>query len=115
MTHIQHNVQALYEVGIVTGFSDGTFGEGKTLSRQQAAAMIVRMLDHMDVETKATKIVELADMDAISDYAKEAVQFLAAQDVLISGYKTFFNPFNNLIRAQMAKVLMLSLKLSDWY
>jgi len=54
-------------------------------------------------------------MDRISDYAKEAVQFLAANDVLISGEGTKFNPYNNLTRAQMAKVVMRSLRLSDWY
>ncbi|MFY0519292.1 leucine-rich repeat protein [Lysinibacillus sp. UGB7] len=111
----KNEVQALYEAGIVTGFPDGTFGERKPLSRQQAAAMIVRMLNYMGVETKPTVAISLADMDRISDYAKEPVQFLATQGVLISGKETSFNPFNELTRAQMAKVLMRSLRISDWY
>lgn len=111
----KNEVQALYEAGIVTGFPDGTFGERKPLSRQQAAAMIVRMLTYMGVEIKPSEIITLVDMNDISDYAKEAVQFLATQDVLISGQDTYFNPFNNLTRAQMAKILMRSLRISDWY
>lgn len=109
------SVQALYEAGFITGFPDGTFGGDKTLSRQQAAAMIERMLKYMDVDTTPTEKVELEDMDRISDYAKSAVQYLASNDVLDNGKDTNFNPFNNLTRAQMAKVLMRSLQLSDWY
>ncbi|MGE7843527.1 leucine-rich repeat protein [Lysinibacillus sp. NPDC093712] len=115
VTWYQKDVQALYEAGIVTGFPDGTFGETKPLSRQQAAAMIVRMLSYMDVDTKGYENILLADMDSISDYAKEPVKYLASHDVLINGEETNFNPFNNLTRAQMAKILMRALRLSDWY
>ena len=108
-------VQALYETGIITGFADGTFGGEKKLTRQQAAAMIVRMLDYMDVDTTPKENIAFADIDRISDYAKDAVQYLASHDVLNSGENTNFNPANNLTRAQMAKILMRSLRLSDWY
>lgn len=108
-------VQALYETGIITGFTDGTFGGEKKLTRQQAAAMIARMLEYMGVDTTPKENVALDDMDRISDYAKDAVQYLASHDVLNSGEGTKFNPYNNLTRAQMAKILMRSLRLSDWY
>ncbi|UZN01341.1 S-layer homology domain-containing protein (plasmid) [Lysinibacillus sp. MHQ-1] len=45
-------VQALHEAGIITGFPDGSFGESKTLTRQEAAAMIGRMLNYMGVNTR---------------------------------------------------------------
>ncbi|WDV09278.1 leucine-rich repeat protein [Lysinibacillus irui] len=108
-------VQALYEAGIITGFPDGSFGESKTLTRQEAAAMIGRMLNYMDVDTETTENISLADMNKVSDYAKDAVQYLASQDVLVSGQDTKFNPMDNLTRAQMAKILMRSLRLSNWY
>lgn len=108
-------VQALYEAGIITGYTDGSFGESNTLTRQEAAAMIVRMLDYMGVDTNVKTKVELADMSQISEYAQEAVQYLATQNVLVSGYGTKFNPKRNLTRAEMAKVLMRALRISDWY
>ena len=110
-----NEVQALVDLGIITGYKDGTFGGENTLTRQQAAAMIARMLKYMDVDTTPKGNVDFADMDRIDDYAKEAVQFLASQDVLNSGENTKFNPYNNLTRAQMAKVLMRGLQLSDKY
>ncbi|MBX8945910.1 leucine-rich repeat protein [Lysinibacillus sp. K60] len=108
-------VQALYEAGIITGYTDGSFGESNTLTRQEAAAMIVRMLNYMGVDTNVKTKVELADMSQISEYAQEAVQYLATQNVLVSGYGTKFNPKRNLTRAEMAKVLMRALRISDWY
>ena len=56
-------------------------------------------------------------MNSISDYAKQAVQYLVIHDVLVSGKVkvTKFNPINNLTHAQMAKILIRSLQLSDWY
>jgi hypothetical protein len=109
------DVQALYEAGIITGYGDGTFGGGDKLTRQQAAAMIERMLRYMGVDTKVTENVDLADLNKVLDYAKPAVQFLAQHDILNHGEDVAFNPYNHLNRAQMAKMLMRSLRLSDWY
>lgn len=110
-----NEVQMLVDLGIITGYKDGTFGGENKLTRQQAVAMIVRMLEYMNVDTTPKGNIVLADMDRISDYAKEAVQYLASHDVLNSGEDTKFNPYNNLTRAQMAKVLMRGLQLSDKY
>jgi hypothetical protein len=109
------DVQALYEAGIITGYGDGTFGGGDKLTRQQAAAMIERMLRYMGVDTKVTENVHLADLNKVLDYAKPAVQFLAQHDILNHGEDVEFNPYNHLNRAQMAKMLMRSLRLSEWY
>lgn len=110
-----NEVQMLVNLGIITGYKDGTFGGENKLTRQQAVAMIVRMLEYMDVDTTPKGNVAFDDMDRISNYAKDAVQYLASHDVLNSGEGIKFNPYNNLTRAQMAKVLMRSLRLSDSY
>ncbi|SPU40582.1 Uncharacterised protein [Lysinibacillus capsici] len=77
--------------------------------------MISRMLEYMNVDTTPTAKVQLADMKEISDYAQAAVQYVAGEDVLVSGAITYFNPKNHLTRAEMAKVLMRALRISDWY
>ena len=74
-----NEVQMLVDLGIITGYKDGTFGGENKLTRQQAAAIIVRMLEYMDVDTTPKGNVALDDMDRISDYAKDAVQYLASQ------------------------------------
>lgn len=108
-------VQALYEAGIIKGFNDGTFGGEKKLTRQQAATMIVNMLKHTGVNAEVTGDVQFADMDKIGEQAQDAVKYLASQDILVNGEEVKFNPYNNLTRAQMAKMLVRSLRLTDLY
>lgn len=110
-----NEVQMFVDLGIITGYKDGTLGGKNKLTRQQAAAMFVHMLEYMGVDTTPKENVAFSDMDRIGDYAKEAVQFLAANGALNSGEHTKFNPYNNLTRAQMAKILIRSLRLSDSY
>jgi len=108
-------VQALVDTGIITGFTDGTFGGEKHLTRQQAAAIMTRMLTHLDMNVEPTKTMTFADEAKISDYAKDSVQYLAAQGILVNGKGVNFNPYADLTRDQMAKILVRALQLSDFY
>ena len=108
-------VQALYEKGIVKGNADGTFGGENKITRQEAATFITRMLTHMNVDVTVENTVEFIDMHNISAFAKDSVQYLATKGVLVGGGDNKFNPTNNLTRAEMAKILVRSLRLSNWY
>ena len=77
--------------------------------------MIVRMLKYLNVDVTPKESVEFVDIDSIGEYAKDAIKFLASHGILVNGEDISFNPYNNLTRAQMAKVLMRSLRLTDLY
>lgn len=111
------DVQALYEAGIITGFEDGTFNGGGSLTRQQTAAMIGRMLTYLGVEVEVGNgvPVQFKDTNQIAEYAKSSVQYLAENNIIQHGSTIQFNPQSNLTRAQMAKMLMRALELSSWY
>ena len=111
----EEQVQALYEKGIVKGNADGTFGGENKITRQEAATFITRMLTHMNVDVTVGNTVQFMDMHDISAFAKDSVQYLASKGVLIGGGDKKFNPINNLTRAEMAKILVKSLKLTDVY
>lgn len=111
----EEQVQALYEKGIVKGNVDGTFGGENKITRQEAATFITRMLTHMNVDVTVGNTVEFMDMHDISAFAMDSVQYLASQGVLVGGGDNKFNPTNNLTRAEMAKILVHSLRLSNWY
>ena len=111
----QNEAQALYELGIIKGNTDGTFGGDNKITRQEAATFITRMLTHMNVDITVGNTVDFFDVDDISKFAMDSVQYLASQDILVGGGDNKFNPINNLTRAEMAKILVRSLKLSDWY
>ena len=111
----EKEAQALFESGIVKGFPDGTFGGNKTITRQEAATMLVNMLKYAGMDTTPTKQADLIDMDKVSGFAKPSVQFLAEQGVLSGNEFKEFKPLNNLTRSEMAKILVKSLRLTDLY
>lgn len=110
-----NEVQKLVDLGILSGFEDGTFKGHETLTRQQASSIILKTLKYLDVDTTINTNTKFADESSISGYAKDAVQYLAQEGILVSGDNVKFNPHNNITRAQMSKILMQSLKHSDKY
>ena len=108
-------VQALVDAGIIKGFNDGTFGGEKNLTRQQAATMLVNVLKYLGVNTEVTEGVQFSDLDKIGEHAKGSVEYLASKGVLVNGEDVNFNPYKNLTRAQMAKMLVKSVRLTGLY
>lgn len=96
-------VQALVEAGIVTGKTATTFEPGSLITRQQAATMIVRMMEYKG-HTFAETDVSYTDVAAISPYAQPAVAKLFGANIM-TGDDNVFSPQANLTRQQMAKIL----------
>jgi hypothetical protein len=95
--------------GIVSGYSDTTFGSNDPITREQMAVMIV----------KATKLAEaqegrtFADSAKVSAWAQNAVA-TASEKNIISGYPdNTFRPQNKATRAEAATVIIKSLKLAS--
>lgn len=107
----QKEVQALAEVGIVRGVNATTFNPNANITRQQAAAMIMRMLEYKGYKASvAANTLSFKDANKVLDYAKQAVSELQAQDIM-TGSNGYLYPQSNLTRAQMAKILKRSLQL----
>lgn len=102
------DVQALAEVGIVTGKTATTFEPGATLTRQQAAVMLYRVLTYSGYASTATTPT-FNDTANISDYAKPA--FATLQQIgILTGDGNEAKPAQQLTRGQMAKLLYLTLQ-----
>jgi len=89
--------------GIVTGKGDGTFGVGEAITRQDAATLIYRLVTVAEGEEIAK--ANFADASRISDYAKEAVNYLCAKNVINGVGNGNFEPMNVCSRAQAAKII----------
>jgi hypothetical protein len=89
--------------GIVTGKGDGTFGVGEAITRQDAATLIYRLITVKEGEeiTPAT----FGDEAVIADYAKEAVAYLSAKNVINGVGNGNFEPMTICTRAQAAKII----------
>jgi len=97
-------VSCAYDKGIVQGINEKYFGSGVKLSRQDAAVMICRALG---IESKAIDESAFPDFAQISDYARSAVSTLYERGIVSGDEKGYFNPKNNITRAEVSKILDL--------
>ena len=74
------------------------------VTRQDMAVMVYRALCKKGYENKNSKLT-FYDADQISDYAKEAVSYLAGKGVISGMGDGRFSPKGNATRAQTAKII----------
>ena len=89
--------------GIVTGKGDGTFGVGEAITRQDAATLIYRLVTVAEGEEITS--LAFADEASVADYAKEAVAYLSAKNVINGVGNGNFEPMTICSRAQAAKII----------
>jgi len=95
--------------GIVNGVSDTKFGIGTNITRQDMAVMLSRVIEKLEIDVSGTQFDKFADNENISEYAKDAVQFMKSIG-LIEGYNNEFRPKDNLTRAEAATIIAKFIK-----
>jgi GH43 family beta-xylosidase len=103
------NIRQALEKEIVTGYPDGTFKPGATVTRAEFAVMLINTLKPQESGTELT----FTDTVAIGDWAKKAVA-QAVQSSVIKGYADgSFRPNAAITRAEMAAMVANTLGLSN--
>ncbi len=92
--------------GIVNGIDDTNFGAGVSISRQDVAVIVERLLNSNSGEKDAVN-TNYADDEKIADYAKVAVIRLSNLGILSGHDDGTFAPEAYLTRAQAAKVIAM--------
>ncbi|MBR4893311.1 MAG: S-layer homology domain-containing protein [Clostridia bacterium] len=93
-------VKAAVKAGAVNGKGDGTFGGNDSLTREDIAVIIARVLNADVAETEA-----FGDDAEISDYAKDAVYTLKDMGVLSGTGNGNFEPKRAVTRGECAKIV----------
>ena len=104
-------VEAAYRLGFVEGIGHGRFGPANTLTREEAATMVVRASGR-EAEARALKSVQsilaglgLTDGVTISNWANEAVAFAVKLGIVKGFPDGTFRPRTDLTRAQALALL----------
>lgn len=95
------DVQASAALGIVNGTSVTTFAPNRTLTRQEAAVIIMRALG---TKPNGTASLPVADSSRISAWAKPYVSEALKTELLV-GYAGYFRPTDPLSREETAVIL----------
>ncbi len=97
-------VSAAAAAGIVTGVSETEFAPDASITRQDAAVMIYRVLQHKDISIDAGEL-SFTDSNTVSSYAGEAVAALSGSGVINGMDDGSFAPAGITTRAQAAVML----------
>jgi Fibronectin type 3 domain-containing protein len=105
----QAAIQRARQLGIVDGYTNGTFLPNASVTRAQFAVMLTRALGLDGGESH----LAFTDRDAIGGWAVDAVS-AAVQAGVISGYEDgSFRPGDSLTRAEMVTMIIRALGLSN--
>ena len=93
-------------LGIVTGYSDGCFGAGDPITRQQMAVMLYRFARALGMDTvqSGADVRGFDDFQQVSAYAEEAIAW-AANAAILRGADNRLMPQAPCTRAQMVTML----------
>lgn len=106
-------IEAARQMGIISGRSDGSFGVGETITREDMCVMVYKAAEIYQLRLKDDydKIV-FTDSADISAYAFAAIETLQKSGI-ISGYETgSFEPKGHVTRAAAARVVASILPLA---
>ncbi len=98
-------VSCAYDLGIVNGMEDGSFGVNENITRQDMAVMIKRAAEVAGLELEAVNNNNVTDFAEISDYATEAVRLLTRAGIITGFEDGSFKPMKNASRAESAVML----------
>ncbi len=90
--------------GLAAGYEDGTFGIGKSISRQEAAVMIARAASLIHSELPRGRH-DFVDSGSIASWADEAVGQCVALGIISGNNAGEFLPANSITRAECAKMI----------
>ena len=93
--------KAVY-AGYISGYDDGTFRAAKTITRQEAAVMLSRLITEPDA---LKNLDALKDASSVAAYAKGGVQRVMTKGYLAGDGNGRFNPDKPITRGQTAKVV----------
>lgn len=93
--------------GVVTGYSNGNFGPGDNINREQMAVMMYRYANSKGYDTsQKADISQFNDASRVSDFAQEAMKWAYGTGIITGKYnETALEPQGNATRAECATII----------
>lgn len=98
-------VVTCFSAGIVKGINEEWFGVGMEVTRQDFCVMLLNALQYCRIPISESVANAFSDKETISEYAKRAVNTLAAGKIIGGMPDGSFMPLKNMTRAEAATVL----------
>ena len=99
---------------IVAGYDDGTFRPKDSITREQIAAFLYRFAGYLKLDTTArANFASFADANQVSSYARDAMSWAVASELIYGKGKNNLDPRGTATRAEVAAFVMRFTKLMD--
>ncbi|WP_342472048.1 S-layer homology domain-containing protein [Metasolibacillus sp. FSL H7-0170] len=109
----ERDVQALFEAGITNGTTTSTFDPEAHITREQAAALMARVLEYVNYQTQTASDTNYNDQNLISSEYQSYIELLNSLDIMTGKPDGSFDPKSSLTRDQTAKILKRTLMIID--
>ena len=102
-------VAILANIGVITGYPDGSFGPGRTITRMEAAAIVARMLLGKDIaDSLAGTPTPFPDVPS-SHWASGVIAYCASQGIIVGYPNGNFGPGDTLTGFSFLAMLLRAL------
>ncbi len=92
--------------GIVSGYSETTFGPDDTATREQLATIVYRYASYKKYDvSKEAELDKYVDKDQISSYAEKSIKWANASGLITGTSEETISPKNDVQRSQLAAIL----------
>ncbi len=98
-------ISAACSSGIVQGNSDGNFGVGEYISREDVAVILYRTANVKDIPLIVKSGADFGDINEISEYARNPVSVLRCNEIINGVGENIFGPKLNTSRAEAAVLI----------
>ena len=98
-------VNAVCSCGIAEGHSDGNFGVGEYITREDVAVILYRTANVKNIQLEAKILESFKDVDDISEYAQNSVNILRHNKIINGVGGNMFEPKLNTTRAEAAVMI----------
>jgi hypothetical protein len=90
---------------LITGDPQGYFKPNEPITRQDAATIMGRAINLLDMDYEALSEPEFVDVNQVSDYAKNAVRLIYNMEIMTGKPGNLFEPKSLTTRAEVSKIL----------
>lgn len=99
-------VAAMYEMGAISGYPDGTFKPDSFVTREEMAVMLCRLLLKLSkIEIDYSEYSSYTDYNEVSEFAQNSVRTLSNHKILSGDDNGCFNPKKGATRAEVCKMI----------
>ena len=93
--------------GIVSGYSDASFGPDDPITREQLVAILYRYAQHMQYDVSArSNLSRFNDANQLATYATDSMSWALAEGLITGMSSDVLAPQDGAVRAQVAVILM---------